>query len=156
MKLHIENLESKFDYYNQLKKENKYLHEKIKKMEDTKKENEIIILKAENKNLKDILSKKEQEFDITVKKHSEEIAELNKKILNCEEALKFHNSKILLESDNDKSVNILISFLIKIKFFNCLIFYFHQRLIDPLILCIKDHIHLLRITMKRLTIHQEQ
>lgn len=109
MKLHIENLESKFDYFNQLKKENKYLNEKLKKMEDTKKENEIIILKAENKNLKDIITKKEQEFEKKERKYNEEISELNKKILNCEEALKFHNSKILVDSENDKSVNQLIN-----------------------------------------------
>jgi len=104
MKLHIENLESKFDYYNQLKKENKYLHEKLKKMEDTKKENEIIILRAENKNIKDIINKKEQEFEMKEKKHNEEVKDFNKKILGYEEALKFHNSKVLVESDNDKSV----------------------------------------------------
>jgi hypothetical protein len=49
MKLHIENLESKFEYYNQIKNENIYLVEKIKKLEDTKKENEILILKTRTK-----------------------------------------------------------------------------------------------------------
>lgn len=106
MKLHIENLESKFEYYNQIKKENRYLVEKIKKLEDTKKENEIIILKAENKNLKDIINKKEAEFNQIEKDFNDKINELNKKILNYEELFKFHQTskKIGIESDNDKSV----------------------------------------------------
>jgi len=101
-------MESKFEYCNQLKKENKYLHEKLKKMEDTKKENEIIILKAENKNLKDIIAKKEQEFEKKEKNYNVEINDLTKKLFNCEEAMKFHNSKILVDSENDKSVIGLI------------------------------------------------
>jgi len=126
MKLHIENLESKFEYYNQIKKENKYLNEKIKKLEDTKKENEIIILRAENKNLKEIINKKELDFDQIEKDFNEKIIEMNKKILNYEEMLKFHSSKnIGVESDNDKSV----------------IFLLICRLINQLILFIKDQIH---------------
>jgi len=126
MKLHIENLESKFEYYNQIKKENKYLNEKIKKLEDTKKENEIIILRAENKNLKEIINKKELDFDQIEKDFNEKIIEMNKKILNYEEMLKFQSSKnIGVESDNDKSV----------------IFLLICRLINQLILFIKDQIH---------------
>jgi len=107
MKLHIENLESKFEYYNQIKKENRYLVEKIKKFEDSKKENEIIILKAENKNLKDIINKKEIEFSKIEKDFNDKINELNKKISNYEEILKYHQAmkNMGLESDNDKSVN---------------------------------------------------
>lgn len=106
MRLHIENLESKFEYYNQIKKQNRYLTEKIKKLEDTKKENEIIILKAENKNLKDIINKKELEFNQMEKDFNLKINELNKKILNYEELLKYHQSSknIGIDSDNDKSV----------------------------------------------------
>jgi len=107
MKLHIENLESKFEYYNQIKKENKYLNEKIKKLEDSKKENEITILKAEYKNLKEIINKKEVEFDQIEKELRDKIHELNKKMMNYEEMLKYQNSKNLgVESDNDKSVNL--------------------------------------------------
>jgi len=107
MKLHIENLESKFEYYNQIKKENRYLIEKIKKLEDTKKENEILILKAENKNLKDIINKKEIEFSKIEKDFNEKINELNNKNLNYEELLKFHqtSNNIGMESENEKSVN---------------------------------------------------
>ncbi len=104
MKLHIESLESKFEYYNQIKKENKYLHEKIKKMEDTKKDNEIMILRAENKNMKDILARKETELANKEKDYLEQITDLNKKIIGFEEALKFHNSRVLIDSENDKSV----------------------------------------------------
>lgn len=106
MKLHIENLESKFEYYNQIKKENRYLIEKIKKLEDTKKENEITILKAENKNLKDIISKKEFEFNQIENDFNMKLNDLQKKVLNYEELLKYHQTSknIGLDSDNDKSV----------------------------------------------------
>lgn len=107
MKLHIENLESKFEYYNQIKKENKYLIEKIKKLDDSKKENEIIILKAENKNLKDIIHKKEIDMNQIEKDYNDKINELNQKILNYEEILKYHHTSknIGLDSEIDKSVN---------------------------------------------------
>ena len=105
MKLHIENLESKFEYYNQIKKENKILIEKLKKLEDSKKENEITILKAENKNLKEILNKLEKDFKHFEKDYTEKIFELNKKISNYEDAHKYHNSKMLIESENERSVN---------------------------------------------------
>lgn len=126
MKLHIENLESKFEYYNQIKKENRYLFEKIKKLEDTKKENEIIILKAENKNLKDIINKKEIEFSQIEKDFNDKINDLNRKLSNYEELVKHHQTskKIRIESDNDKSVKYLINY----------------RHIYPLIQYIKDQI----------------
>jgi hypothetical protein len=105
MKLHIEVLESKFENSNQIKKENKYLHEKLKKLEDTKKENEITILRAENRNLKEIISKKESEFELYEKDFKEKIHDLNKILLNYEEKIKYQNSKNMgVESDNDKSV----------------------------------------------------
>ena len=104
MKLHIENIESKFEYYNQIKKENKYLNEKIKKLNDSKKENEIIILKTENKNLKDIIGKKEIEIQQNEKDFNQKISEMNKKLLNYEDIMKYQSSKVLVESDNDKSV----------------------------------------------------
>lgn len=106
MKLHIENLETKFENYNQIKKDNKNLIEKFKKLDDSKKENEITILKAENKNLKDILKRKEKDFEKIDKDFNDKIIELNKKIVSYEEILKYQNSKILVESENDKSVNI--------------------------------------------------
>lgn len=108
MKLHIENIESKLEIYSKLKKENKYLNEKIKKMNDSKKENEIIILKTENKNLKDIIKQKETEAEQMEKDFKEKYAEINKKILNYEEIMKYQSSKILVESENDRSVFILI------------------------------------------------
>lgn len=104
MKLHIESLESRFEYLNQFRKENKILNEKLKKLEDSKKENEIIILKAENKNLKDIIAQKEIELDKIVQEYSAQIKELNKKIINQEESSKLLNSKMLIESDHEKSV----------------------------------------------------
>ena len=108
MKLHIENIESKFEYYNQIKKENKYLNEKIKKMADSKKENEITILKTENKTLKDIIEKKELEIIKLDKEFKEKMSEFNKKILNYEEIMKYQNTKGLVESENDRSVYHLI------------------------------------------------
>jgi len=113
MKLHIESLEGKFEYYNQIKKENKYLHEKIKKMEDTKKDNEIIILRTENKNMKDILSNKEMEFGLKEKEYLAQISELTNKLVYFEDTLKIQNSRILMESENDKSVSFYFNELIK-------------------------------------------
>jgi len=112
MKLHIENIESKFEYYNKIKKENKYLNEKIKKMNDSKKENEIIILKTENKNLKEIIKEKESNILQNEKVFSEKISDLNKKLQNYEDMMKYHSSKVLVESDNDKSVKNIINFFI--------------------------------------------
>ena len=85
MKLHIENMETKIDSYNSMKKENKYLNEKVKKLKDTKKENEIIILKAENKNLKGIIEQKEIDITQMEKEFGEKISELNKNLQNYEE-----------------------------------------------------------------------
>ena len=106
MKLHIENMETKIESYSSMKKENKYLNEKVKKLKDTKKENEIIILKAENKNLKGIIEQKEMEYDQMEKEFSEKISELNKNLQNYEEKFKYQNQNQSQknESENDKSV----------------------------------------------------
>jgi len=107
MKLHIENLDSKMENYSQMKKENKYLNEKLKKLKDNKKENEIIILKTENKNLKGIIDKKEKEIEQLEREFNEKISELNKNISTYEEKFKYQNSRVLVESENDKSVTYL-------------------------------------------------
>ncbi len=107
MKLHMETLEQKCENYNKLKNENRILSEKIKKMEDTKKDNEIFILKSENKNIKELFSKKEKNFEIKEKEFIDKIIELNKKLNYFEENYsKFHNSRILIDSENDRSVII--------------------------------------------------
>lgn len=112
MKLHIESMDSKMEAYSQMKKENKYLNEKVKKLKDSKKENEIIILKTENKNLKDIIEQKENKIQILEKEYTEKISDLNKNLLNYEEKFKYQNSRILIESENDRSVkNLNLNFL---------------------------------------------
>ncbi len=105
MKLHIDNLDSKMENYGLMKKENKYLVEKVKKLKDNKKENEIIILKTENKNLKRIIDEKEKEIELKEKEFNQKISELNKSIFYYEEKFKYQNTRILMESENDKSVN---------------------------------------------------
>ena len=98
-------METKIDSYNSMKKENKYLNEKVKKLKDTKKENEIIILKAENKNLKGIIEQKEIDITQMEKEFGEKISELNKNLQNYEEKFKYQNqSQQKNESENDKSV----------------------------------------------------
>ena len=116
MKLHIENTESKFEYYNKIKKENKYLNEKIKKLNDSKKENEIIILKTENKNLKEIIKEKEEDILRNEKDFADKFFDLNKKMLNYEEVMKYQSTKNLVDSENDKSVNILLFNLLLLLF----------------------------------------
>ena len=101
MKLHIENLESKSEYYSKIKKENKNLNEKIKKLSDTKKENEIIILKTENKNLKETIKQKDDEIYSKEQEFNNKISEMKRKIINYEENMKYQNSKIMIESEND-------------------------------------------------------
>ena len=107
MRLHLENMENKFEGVNRLKKENIYLIEKIKKMEDTKKDNEIFILKCENKNIKELLGKIEKEFENKEKDFNEKINNLNKRLLHHEETGKHQNSRIMIDSEVDKSVNII-------------------------------------------------
>jgi hypothetical protein len=123
MKLHIENIESKFEYYNKIKKENKYLNEKIKKLKDSKKENEIIILKTENKNLKDIINEKELDIIKNENDFSKKISELNKKLLYYEDILKYQSSKISMEPVQDKSVKIILMNFIFISYFYLTIIY---------------------------------
>lgn len=154
MKLHIENIESKFEYFNKMKKENKYLNEKIKKLNDSKKENEIIILKTENKNLKDIINQKENEMLRNEKEFMDKISDLNKKLLNYEDIMKYQSSKVLVESDNDRNDRSVIFkiftllFIIYYFFFFCLIKHYSNnlfskylfRLINLLTQCIRDQI----------------
>jgi hypothetical protein len=106
MKLHMENLEQKCEYNNKLKNENRILNEKLKKMEDSKKDNEIFILKSENKNMKELLAKKEKNYEIKEKEFMDKIIDLNKKLNYYEENYsKYQNSKILIDSENDRSVS---------------------------------------------------
>ena len=106
MRLYINNMENKLEGVNKLKEKNFYLIEKIKKMEDSKKDNEIIILKCENKNIKQLIKSKEKEFEIKEKDFIEKINNLNKRLINYEETTKYQSSRITLESciDRDKSV----------------------------------------------------
>jgi hypothetical protein len=106
-------MENKLEGVNKLKEKNFYLIEKIKKMEDSKKDNEIIILKCENKNIKQLIKSKEKEFEIKEKEFEikekdfiEKINNLNKRLINYEETTKYQSSRITLESciDRDKSV----------------------------------------------------
>ena len=97
-------MEHKFEGVNKIKKENAYLIDKIKKMEDSKKDNEIFILKCENKNIKELLGKKEKEFGIMEKDFLEKISNLNKRLLHNEEK----SSRIMIDSDADKSVIFFI------------------------------------------------
>lgn len=100
-------MENKFEGLNKIKKENAYLIEKIKKMEDSKKDNEIFILKCENKNIKELLGKKEKEFAIKEKDFIEKINNLNKRLLHNEENGKYQSSRIMIDSEADKSVPII-------------------------------------------------
>lgn len=124
MKLHIENLEQKFEIINKLKKDNIYLSEKIKKMEDSKKENEIYILKKENKNIKELIGKKEKEFSYREKDLIEKINTLNKKILQYEESGKYMTTRYMIDSEIDKSVNKKLDYFFHKFFLNKFLYCF--------------------------------
>lgn len=126
MKLHNEYLEAKVDEYEDLKTEMQRMQNKLDKYEKKiyieeygetdKKENEILILKAENTNLKNLIrnyeekceeyDKKNREIN---KKHENEILainnthtlimeKLNKKIVNLEEVIRIN------QIDNDEVI----------------------------------------------------
>jgi len=125
MRLHLENMEHRFEGVNKLKKENIYLSEKIKKMEDSKKDNEIFILKCENKNIKELLGKKEKEFSNKEKDLVEKIYNLNKRLAQYEETGKYQSSRIMIDSEMDKSVKNINNNYKNIKIKNILAFKIH-------------------------------
>jgi hypothetical protein len=73
-------------------------------MQDWKKDNEILILKSENKNIKELLAKKEKNFEIKEKDLIEKINDINKRLSYYEDNNnKYQNSRILIDSEIDRS-----------------------------------------------------
>ena len=85
----------------------KYKYEEGRFLENDKKDNEIIIIRTENANLKNIINKLEQQ----IKKNNEEIENKEKLIVNLKEQIKIleKNKNEMKNTNNMKDLNGIIS-----------------------------------------------